>query len=147
MKRRGHVYFIQQGTNGPIKIGTTSGSPLTRVRELQISCTENLYLIGWVVGIESEIHERFVKHRISGEWFRPHKSIVRFACLNTPPLKLIRHRDKVTYSGQLRDLRPLLEQERRRLIKKAGVSEVSINSTIQSVLRRYFEIPKNRRRA
>lgn len=146
-KRRGRVYFIQQGVNGPIKIGVTSGPPLMRVRELQVYCTENLYLIGWILGVESEIHDRFAKYRISGEWFRPHKSIVRFACLNTPPLKPIRYQDKVTYSGELRNLRPLLEKERRKLIKESGVRGVSMNSTIQSVLRRYFEIAKKRRRA
>jgi hypothetical protein len=72
------TYFIQRGTDGPIKIGKTK-SVSKRLKELQIGCAESLSLRGWIHGdVESQIHELFSDHRMNGEWFRPDESILSF---------------------------------------------------------------------
>ena len=74
------IYFIQSGTNGPIKIGQ-SDNPEERMAQLQIGCPYKLKLI-WVYKgadiTESELHAEFGHERIRGEWFRPSKKIFRF---------------------------------------------------------------------
>ena len=72
------TYFIQRGTDGPIKIGRTN-SVSRRLQALQTSCAETLSLRGWIHGdVESEMHELFSQFRMNGEWFRPDESILSF---------------------------------------------------------------------
>lgn len=72
-----YVYFIQQGDDGPIKIGVASSSE-QRLAALQSSNPAPLRLLGemsvgddWFVAREVELrwHERFRSDRLSGEWF------------------------------------------------------------------------------
>jgi len=69
------VYFIQSGEDGPIKIGWTStGNPWGRCAALQTGSPEELEVVGFFVGPQSEerrLHEKFAEHRIRGEWFAP----------------------------------------------------------------------------
>lgn len=70
----GFVYFIQQGDDGPIKIGfsdTETGVELRR-RTLQTGNPEPLIVRKVVSGgtsLERELHERFARWRLQGEWF------------------------------------------------------------------------------
>jgi len=69
------VYFIQQGENGPIKIGTAN-DPKKRLKELQTGNPSRLYLLGMVRGSterEHHLHKRLTEHqtREKGEWFDP----------------------------------------------------------------------------
>lgn len=73
--KRNFVYFIQQGTDGPIKIGS-SVDPQARLRALQTANPHPLRLLAKAPGDvrdERALHERFSEHRINGclEWFSP----------------------------------------------------------------------------
>jgi len=75
------IYFIQCGTNGPIKIGYTDNDVQSRLNQLQTACPYELKLLWYCQGnqsYESEIHECLSHERIRGEWFRPGKSVLDF---------------------------------------------------------------------
>lgn len=76
------VYFIQRSNDGPIKIGK-SKNPESRVNQLQLASVEPLRLLGVLSDEEKRIHDLFLDHRISGEWFRPHQDILNFIAKNT----------------------------------------------------------------
>jgi hypothetical protein len=66
------IYFVQQGTDGPIKIGVST-DPEQRLRTLQSSSPQPLTLLAFMPGgVESErdLHRRFADGRLEGEWFR-----------------------------------------------------------------------------
>lgn len=67
------VYFIQSGTDGPIKIGKAN-DPEARLAELQVGSPSALRLIGSIPGgiaEERALHARFSADRVRGEWFSP----------------------------------------------------------------------------
>lgn len=71
------IYFIQSGTNGPIKIGV-SANPADRLRELQTAHPEPLLLLATFPGgfdPERALHVRFARHWLRGEWFAPHEDL------------------------------------------------------------------------
>lgn len=73
------VYFVQQGTSGPIKIGCTRNFK-TRLNSLQTSAAETLTVIGTVPGgfeLERELHAALDDYRLSGEWFKPTPAVLR----------------------------------------------------------------------
>lgn len=77
---RNVIYFIQCGTEGPIKIGY-SAKLRTRFADLQMAHHEQLYLLAWVEAdqsLERVLHQRFAKIRIRGEWFKPHHPVKDF---------------------------------------------------------------------
>lgn len=66
------VYFIQQGLDGPIKIGLAR-NPDARRDQLQTGHAEHLYLRAVRRGeadLERWLHARFAEGRLRGEWFR-----------------------------------------------------------------------------
>ena len=70
---RSWVYFIQQGRDGPIKIGKAT-DPYSRMATLQSGCTVELRLLGVTPGgvREERAYQRQFAHlRIRGEWFQP----------------------------------------------------------------------------
>lgn len=74
------VYFIQQGSGGPIKIGC-SGNPVQRMAQLQTAQSEPLSLLGHVVGDRADeraVHEQFSHLRLNGEWFSPADDLLSF---------------------------------------------------------------------
>jgi len=76
-----YVYFIQEGDDGPIKIGKTSGHPANRMSGVQTGNARALRLLGALPGYtkeETDLHRRFAAHRIRGEWFRPHVELLDF---------------------------------------------------------------------
>jgi hypothetical protein len=65
------VYFIQRGSDGPVKIGK-SQNPESRRLLLQQSSPEPLQIIGVCLGgypAESQLHRWFAADRLEGEWF------------------------------------------------------------------------------
>lgn len=67
------VYFIQVGSDGPIKIGS-GGNPEGRLANLQVGNHEVLRVLGICVGDrarEVELQQEVWGSRIRGEWFRP----------------------------------------------------------------------------
>jgi hypothetical protein len=76
----GCVYAIRNPANGAIKIGFATDLK-TRVSSIGTSHSERLELLGWVPGdreLERALHGAFNDCHIKGEWFRPHRDIVRW---------------------------------------------------------------------
>lgn len=77
---RAGIYFVQQGADGPIKIGKAN-NVRDRMRGLQTSNPYPLRLLGVVDGgmsEEADLHRRFADARMQGEWFRPDASILQY---------------------------------------------------------------------
>jgi len=75
------VYFIQEGTDGPIKIGYTAANPKGRLAALQTGNAKPLRVVTWAPGTtqdERDLHERFKHLRMQGEWFQPAADLVAF---------------------------------------------------------------------
>lgn len=77
------VYFVQQGNDGPIKIGV-SGNVDKRIRSLSTSSPLPLRLLAVLPGgrgEEQELHKRLAAHRLGGEWFAPVPAVLAVAGL------------------------------------------------------------------
>lgn len=85
------IYFIQDGDDGPIKIGY-SDNVLRRIRDLRTGTHQNLRLllaIGGGVEQEAQLHERFSFAHKKGEWFWPVNALIDFVDGYTlPPVEL-----------------------------------------------------------
>lgn len=78
--KKGHIYFIQVGVDGPIKIGFSS-DVAQRLRTLQTGHTEKLRLLHKQVGTkedEAALHRKFRNIHIKGEWYEADPSLVEF---------------------------------------------------------------------
>lgn len=77
------VYFIQEGGSGPIKIGHAAGvdGVWTRFVSLQMGNPRPLRLLHVIEGAEKahedELHARFARLHMRGEWFAPAPILVR----------------------------------------------------------------------
>lgn len=75
-----HVYFIQQGEFGLVKIGY-SKNPTHRLMVLQTAHGERLSMRACAPGgkeQEHALHERFTHLRVAGEWFRPGEELLAY---------------------------------------------------------------------
>lgn len=78
------TYFIQEGEDGPIKIGFTSKLLKARLQELQCGNSSTLEVRHVIHGNkEQELHERFARNRIRGEWFHPSEELLQL--ISQPP--------------------------------------------------------------
>lgn len=73
------VYFIQGEKTKLIKIGV-SDNARARLTHMQAHSPDKLVLLGVIVcerrGVtEKELHERFAKSRLHGEWFKPSRRL------------------------------------------------------------------------
>jgi hypothetical protein len=69
IKIKQYVYFIQHSIDGPIKIGVSS-NPLSRRDEMQTGNPFPLRILLLIPGgydLEWELHQKFSRHRISGD--------------------------------------------------------------------------------
>jgi len=74
------VYFIQRGSDGPVKIGF-SKNPKGRLASLQTGIPERLHMLATVPGGKEEeqrLHRRFGPHCIQGEWFHPAPELMAY---------------------------------------------------------------------
>lgn len=74
------VYFVQAGTDGPVKIGTATDIQ-ARVRGLQTGSPHRLNLLATSTGgrrLEKRLHRRFAAHRVLGEWFSPAPALLEY---------------------------------------------------------------------
>jgi len=74
------LYFVQEGTSGPIKIGCTKNAVYLRVNTMQVGNPRRLQLIA-VLPVEHKGHEklwhkRFDDVRLVGEWFHPTRALM-----------------------------------------------------------------------
>lgn len=83
------IYFIQEQSNeAPIKIGTAETHALkNRISSLQGGNPRKLAIIGFCEGgraVEQELHKKFNRLRIRGEWFRCNERLLNFIKEVTP---------------------------------------------------------------
>lgn len=74
------VYFIREGIEGSIKIGS-SVNPKGRIATLQTANPTPLFLIGHIPGdvrLERILHNRFKMFRDSHEWFHPAPELLKY---------------------------------------------------------------------
>lgn len=72
---KGFVYFVRLGSENTFKIGMTTGLPEDRLASLQTASPIPLSLHEYITTdmpkiVERDLHERFKRHRIAGEWFQ-----------------------------------------------------------------------------
>jgi len=83
------IYFLQQGVDGPIKIGTSRQAVLkSRISTLQTASPYPLRLLGVIEGgrkAEDHLHERFAASRLNGEWFAPDIELLEFIKTHARP--------------------------------------------------------------
>ena len=79
------IYFVQFGSDGPIKIGMTTGNTLatvyTHIKSLQTASPYGLHLIAVMpgkAGTEQKIHKKFSSTRLQGEWFLSDETLLTF---------------------------------------------------------------------
>ena len=80
-KKQSLVYFIQEGSNGAIKIGYSNQGVEKRLIELQVGNPRKLYVLRTIEGdkkLEHELHLFFAKYKLIGEWFYPSKELFDF---------------------------------------------------------------------
>lgn len=73
------LYFIQAEIGGPIKIGVST-DPQARLATLQSGSPFPLRILATAPGgyeYESELHARFTKDRLHGEWFNPTSELLQ----------------------------------------------------------------------
>lgn len=84
---RGNVYFLQVGTDGPIKIGFTTHDIKRRVRALQGGSPHILRWIGFYPGTrddETNAHRLLRNSRHRAEWFYPTQEVLAFVLQQSP---------------------------------------------------------------
>lgn len=91
------VYFLQQNADGPIKIGRTRNI-VSRIAQMASSNSCEIIVRAIIPGsldLETQLHDRFVAHRIRGEWFHPHQTILEYiASLPDVLLRDLKYRRK-----------------------------------------------------
>lgn len=78
--RKGQIYFIQQGDNGPIKIGYST-NPEKRLQTLNTASPYPLKLLHTIQGgknLEKELHARFADTQLDGEWFEDSEELLAY---------------------------------------------------------------------
>jgi hypothetical protein len=79
--KRGIIYFVRAGGVGPVKIGFST-KHISRIVGLQTSHHRKLVMVAAMQGTrrnEGELHGRFDKYHIQGEWFRYAGDVKAFA--------------------------------------------------------------------
>lgn len=114
------TYFIQGESTGHIKIGRTSNGIETRLRALQSCSAEQLRLVGIIEDdVEHELHSRFHKQRLHGEWFRVDRHLRTF--MNCDP-RIVREPGRLLASCDQPNRGPLFED--------VGVSAQSVENPV-----------------
>lgn len=83
------VYFIQDGDDGPIKIGF-SKTPQVRIAAIQVNHAREIKILAITDGEredERKIHQSLANHHIRGEWFLPSDDVLSaaMAAKQVPP--------------------------------------------------------------
>lgn len=75
-----YIYFVQDGDDGPIKIGLAA-NVVRRLDQLVSATHRELVLRAVILGdarLERELHARFAADRIRGEWYHPSEAILEY---------------------------------------------------------------------
>lgn len=77
----GVIYFIQEGHDGPIKIGRTAGKATERRKDMQVGNSRTIRVLALIPGFsatERRLHTRFAAYSAGGEWFHPAAELLAF---------------------------------------------------------------------
>ena len=87
------TYFVRDGNDGLIKIGKSEvGSLEYRIQALQTGNPRPLLIVGIIIGnVEKELHRKFKRYKVSGEWFRAGPNLVAY---------IAEHREKIPEQPQ-----------------------------------------------
>lgn len=80
------IYFIQGEITKRIKIGRTKQMLEERIISLQCGSPDKLIFLGGLLANkqkETELHYKFKKYRLHGEWFEHNQDLIEFIELNT----------------------------------------------------------------
>lgn len=131
----GLVYFVQAGTDGPIKIGYTRSAAVTRrIGEIQVGSAAKIDLLGCMPGDrakEAEIHARFASARIRGEWFHPTAELLN--AISEMRVPLPETESEQAFSDEPNPVKRWLKKNRRTqswLAAKLGVTQGRISILI-----------------
>jgi hypothetical protein len=72
------IYFIRNIETGEIKIGV-GVRPRSRLKQLQTGSSATLELMGAIPGgiwEERELHRKWQRYRVRGEWFEPNAELL-----------------------------------------------------------------------
>ena len=124
-KPTGIIYFVQQGTEGPIKVGYTEQSIQVRLAGLQVGNPCELYVIKIIDGTrvdEANIQNLFRDCRIRGEWFTPTNDLNSFmvSLKDGVDIKAARRKAEIISFDVLVKERQKLDDIRERAIKRAN---------------------------
>ena len=104
-RNRGNVYFLQVGTDGPIRIGYTSAGVRHRIRVHQSSSPHILRWIGAFRGErgdERKAHLMLKDSWLRAEWFHPTTEVLAFVAEKTAPDFIVTIPDRAYFPLQSR---------------------------------------------
>ena len=83
------IYFIQTDTTKAVKIGYTRSRRTlkTRLQALQTATPETLTVLKLIRGTkhdEAEIHHRFRRSHIRGEWYKASRALLKYIKTSKP---------------------------------------------------------------
>jgi hypothetical protein len=107
-----NIYFIQVGTDGPIKIGFSKYDVCRRVRALQLTSPHILRWIGFFPGTRADeklAHRLLKNSSLRGEWFYPTVEVMAFIGNKSPNF------EPVIVDNSLGQLRLRSPEARRRI--------------------------------
>lgn len=132
-----HIYFIEAGDGGPIKIGVTKDID-KRIKQLQPGTTAPLRLLASIPGSHADertLHRYFAVERRNGEWFSGGGAVRAFA-MSIPSMTPDEVVAAVRAMVPVKPPKPLKPGERTRRYVLAQ----------QAIVRREAEAEKRRRR-
>jgi hypothetical protein len=129
-----NVYFLQVGTDGPIKIGCTKNDIQQRVRAMQLTSPHILRWIGYFPGdraAERQAHLLLKNSSLRGEWFYPTVEVLAFVAQKSPGFEPIvvennpfQHppRSAESRAQQSKSMLEHWERKRKRQIEREGLN-------------------------
>ncbi len=142
------VYLITNSSEEICKIGYSS-NPKARLATLQTGCPYPLTLSATIVGEydkEAELHERFCKYRLQGEWFVYSKEIKNYfgiedyVIINPVALLSVQGAERtllisITTIIDFNNIFTFTNKERKAISKVCGLSINTINSAIAKLVK------------
>ena len=83
-RRKTNVYFIRSNASGLVKIGKTTKPIEKRLSQISTVCAGGIELLASLndvdVSLENDLHIKFKRLRVHGEWFLYEKDLIEYVC-------------------------------------------------------------------
>ena len=139
-----YIYFIQEGLEGNIKIGF-SNKPAERLKTLQTSHSRTLRLLLTIEGNEKDeknLHAKFSRFRLKGEWFEPNEEILVY--IEENKTGDTRFNSLIENVNSLKEDIEILKKENKqkdKIIEKLSNDSLNINEVFEGVF--HSSVDKN----